>query len=523
MPISNHAVPKINEQNKVIGPLPDGRSSKFDVILWMGYALAIAFSISLWFLAIRAPLDLDETGSYWPIGAGFSQIFPRTFLSISFVAYSYILWFWAKLFGSSEIALRSLSVAAMLGAAYLLYRSAREMFDRDTALFAVVIFSLHPIVLFASIDVRPYAFGALAINAAIFVLIRLRHSDSNWLAALFGLLAASILWFQYLFAVILPVLLLLFLALKVGSRRTMWRQFGVALAAFVLAILPAIPGLLNLFRTRQSHVYESAPNLYALVVTLSPGWIFAVFLLAMPASLLVSAFSKRRDASEKQTEGWKILLCFCLGLIPILILYGVSVGTSIHMFAERHRLVAVPGIALCWALLYSRLKSRAVRAILCAVIVAIGASYFLRSPDRGDHMGTWKYALEFVQKNASSDNAPVLICSGYTESNFEAMPPLNSVKESTLFSQLLYYKISVPVIPLPQLLNDEAMRDGSQFLEQATLKHQRFLAMGHTLSYPILEWLEQKASGSFTVRTLAVVDGFEIVEFSPRGQTSLSK
>ena len=479
-------------------------------------SLALAVSISLWFLAIRAPLDLDETGSFWQIGAGFMKIWSRDRSSLSFPAYAYILWFWTKLFGTGEIALRALSVVAMLGAVLLLYRAAREMFDRDTALFAAVIFSLHPIVVFASIDVRPYAFGALAINAAIFVLIRLRHNDSNWLAALYGLLAASIVWFQYLFAVILPVLLLLLFALKAGSRRAMWRQSGIALAAFTLAMLPAIPGLLHMFRTRQSHVYESAPNLYALVVTLSPGWIFAVFLLAIPASLLFSVFRKRRNAAQNHAEGWKILVCLCLGLIPILILYGVSVGTSIHMFAERHRLVSAPGIALCWALIYSRLQSRAIRALLCVVIVAIGASYFLKAPDRGDHMGTWKYALEFVQKNASVDNAPVLMCSGYTESNYEPLPPPGSVKESTLFSQLLYYKISVPVIPLPQLLNNEARDHGSQFLEQATLKHERFLAMGHTLSYPILDWLRQQASAGFTVRTLGVVDGFEILEFSPR-------
>src|SRR6202012_4561829 len=106
--------------------------------------------------------------------------------------------------GAGEFMLRTSSVLPMLAAVYLLYRAARELFERDVAIIAAIVFCLHPIIIFAAIDVRPYAFAALAINATILVLVRLRHNDSNWLAALFGLLSASIVELQLLFAAILP-------------------------------------------------------------------------------------------------------------------------------------------------------------------------------------------------------------------------------------------------------------------------------------------------------------------------------
>jgi 4-amino-4-deoxy-L-arabinose transferase-like glycosyltransferase len=134
------------------------------------YVLALAASISTWFIAIRAPLWLDEVASYFQINAGFSGIWSRQFVGPSFAAYSYILWLSTKLIGTSEIALRVPSVVAMLGAVYLLYLAAREIFERDIAIIAAVVFCLHPIVVFASIDIRPYAFGALATNAAILVI-----------------------------------------------------------------------------------------------------------------------------------------------------------------------------------------------------------------------------------------------------------------------------------------------------------------------------------------------------------------
>ena len=196
-----------------------------DRVQYTIYALALAVSISIWFIAIRAPLWLDETVSIYLIQGGFAGIMSRQVWPDA-PTYSCLLWLWTKAMGMGEIALRISSILPMLGAVYLLYRAARELFDRDVALIAAIVFCLHPIIIFASIDIRPYAFAALAINSSILALVHLRHNNSNWLAALFGLSAACIVQFQLLFAVILPALAVCFVALKIGDRKTLWRQLG---------------------------------------------------------------------------------------------------------------------------------------------------------------------------------------------------------------------------------------------------------------------------------------------------------
>ena len=482
-------------------------------------AILLTVSIALWFLAIRAPLDLDETGSYWQISAGISKIWARQFMFPSCLAYSYILWLWTKLAGMSEIALRIPSILAALAAVYVLYLSAREMFDRETALIAAVLLSLHPAFLFASIDIRPYAFEVLMINVAIFILIRLRHNNSNRLAVLFGVSAACIVWFQYLFAVILPMLALCFLAFKMEDRKSMWRQFGIAFAAFTVAIIPTIPGFLFLLRTRQTHVFDTVPGLGDLVMTLAPGLLLPTFFCVSLLSLLVSSISTRRGDSRSHFKGWQILLCVTLGVIPVLILYSVSLGTPIHVFAERYRLVSVTGITLCWAMILARFRPRKMRLLFCISLVAFSSLIRLNSPSSRKHEVPWKHAMEFVEQNASVDKAPVLICSAYIESDFTVMP-LEGAKASPLFAPLSYYQLSVPVVPLPRDLNDEAIKVGSIFVEQARQKRERFLAVELLQHYKILEWLQQRASRSFTVRTLGVFDGFEVLEFSPRDDST---
>ena len=504
---------QIDELQEKDAPSENPRFAQSHVVFTI-YALALAVSISIWFIALRAPLWLDETGTYWQIDAGFSQIWPRFFLTLSSPEYAYILWLSTKLIGISEIALRIPTILAMLGAAYVLYLAARELFERDIAFIAAVIFCLNPIVVFASIDVRPYAFGVLATNTAILILVHLRRNNSNWLAALFGVTAASIVWFQFLFIDILPALVICFFAVKDCDRRTLWRQFGVALAAFAIAFLPVIPMMLFLLHTSQAHVGQPAPDLRDLILTLAPGWLFVVLCVTVFVAFLVRGAGVRGYPLNR-FEPRHLLLCASLALIPPLILYGVSVGTSIHTFSSRYRLDAIPGIALCWTFVLSRFRVRILRLLFCVTLVTVTACIQFSSPLAKHHDLTWKYALEVAEKNASVDNAPVLMCSGFIEADFVPMP-LDSAKESKLLAPLSYYNLSAPVIPLPMALNDEAMRVGSSFLQEAAQKHERFLAMAQHSSYKTLDWLTQNATATYSVRKIGVFDEIEVLEFVPR-------
>ena len=104
---------------------PEGSRSLQDGLRYALYGLALAVSISIWFIAIRAPLWLDETVSFFVIKGGFSKILSRQGWP-GVPAYPFLLWLWTKAMGTGEITLRISSVLAMLGAVYLLYRSARS-------------------------------------------------------------------------------------------------------------------------------------------------------------------------------------------------------------------------------------------------------------------------------------------------------------------------------------------------------------------------------------------------------------
>jgi hypothetical protein len=484
--------------------------SQPDRVLYSIYALALAASIALWFVAIRAPLWLDETSSYWQISAGFRQILPRRGLVSA--AYPYILWLTTRLTGTGEIALRIPSILAMLAAVYLLYRAARELFDRDVAFIVAVIFSIHPVVIFASIDARPYAFGALAINSAIFLLLRLRKNDSNWMAAAFGATAALSTHFQMLFGAVLPVLAVCFLLAKKNDLKTLVRQSTIALAAFILVFSPNVPDLLQIFQYRQAYVFDrTRPSLVELASTLAPGWL--VFILPV---LLVAAISTKKFNFRDKIDLWNFLLCATVGLVPILFLFGVTALTPTNIFVTRYRLIAIPGVALWWGWLVSRIDSRWLRVLFCVAFVCAASYKKLTAPDARLHFYTWKYAIELAEQNAAPDNATVLMCSDFPSSDYFPMPSGEAVKDSALFTQLSYYKLTVPVVGLPRALIDEAKRISSDFVRQAAEKHQRFLVLAYRPSFPTQQWIKKISAPAYTFKPLAQPDGVLVLEFTPR-------
>jgi hypothetical protein len=470
------------------------------------YAFAIAISISTWLLAIRSPLWLDETVSMFLIRGGFSGIMSRQVWPDS-PAYSCLLWLWTKAMGTGEILLRISSLLSMLGAVYLLYRAARDLFDRDVAIIAAVVFCLHPIVVFAAIDVRPYAFAVLALNASILALVHLRHNHSNWLAAVMGLLAGCAVDFQLLFGAVLPALAICLIAFKVGDRKTLWRQLAVASAASALAFLPSVPRLQYMLHTSSTHVFSEAPKLMQLVSTLT---LRALAILLVIFLLVAAARHLLRPAGDRKT----VLLCASLALVPLVILYALSVGTSIHVFVPRYRLVAVPGIALCWGLLVNKVDSQSLRLWFCAALVVLTACISLGSSSSRRHQYSWKYALKFAQQNASADDATVLICSDLPEADYMRMPTGSAIEESGILPSLSYYKLSVPVVALPRSLNAEAMRVGSEWIQQAARR--RFLAMAFLQSYSTLDWLAKNAAATHDVHDLGTFDGVKVLEFVPR-------
>ena len=476
------------------------------------YGLAVLVAISAWFLAIRAPLWLDETVSYWQIAGGFGQIWSRSFPVPSFPAYLYILWLAKTLFGDRELVLRIPSILAMLAALYVFFRCARELFPLDVSLVATVLFAFHYQIGFAAIDVRPYAFAILTTNLAILAFLRWINTRKLSYAAMFGTATAGIFHFQYLFGTIVVVFVVYYLATRWASLASDLRPIAVAFACCLVFMIPLAPQLTNMYRTRNTHVFADAPQLSDVTLILTPGHVLFVF----AGAVLVAALTRKLITPDREMFR-TLLFCFLLAILPTAILYGVSVVTPLHLFIPRYLLIAVPGVALGWAWLVGLIDSRLLRLLFCVGFVAINAFEDYTSPFTHIHGYTWKYALEFADGNVAPDHATLLICSDLPEADSQPMPAGPAV-ESILFAPVSYYKVSAPIVPLPRSLNAEAQHQIARFLPRAEAEHRRFLVLAFVYSGRILEWIAYQTRFTYTPHMLGQFGGVWVVEFVPRAE-----
>jgi len=493
---------------------------KYDHWLAAAYGLALLVCISLWLLAVRAPLWTDETLSYWQIAGGFREIWARSIQGNSFAAYAYILWLTRTLFGDKEIVLRIPSILAMLAAVYVFYKCARELFDWDVSLIAAMVFTLPRGIAFAAIDVRPYPFALLVTNLTILLFLRWMKTRKTGYAALFGIAAAGIFYFHYLFATILLAIALYYLLTRYSQLRNDLPQIGVALGCFAFFLLPVLPRLKYIYQTRTMHSFAPAPQWTWIFVPppqwsgiwegLNPG---TGQLLIVAGILLLAAVARRFVRPDREVMG-KLILCASLALVPIFVLYAVSVNTSVSIFIPRYLLVAAPGIALCWGWFCSVVDSRALRVFFCIAFVGLGAFQSYTSPLARWHEASWKEAFAIADANAALDHAPILMCSPLVEADFVPMPAVPV--ESVLYSPLSYYKVSAPIVPFPRSLNDEAQHQAKQFLLKATTVRNRFLVLApRGASTRILDYLAYYSQSTHTPRVLGCFEDVWIVEFDP--------
>lgn len=473
------------------------------------YPAALLGSLSIWFVAVRAPLWVDETLAYWQISGSFSKIWSRSAQMPSSFAYLYILWSAKSVLGSQEVALRIPSILAMLAAAYFIFQAAQELFGREIAFVTCILFCLHADVVFAATDARPYAFALLMTNLATLSLIRWTKRNDMRYAILFGAAAAGILYFHYLFGAILPAFAIYYLLLRGRASRTSAAQIAAMLSVFALVGAPLVPRFLELFKNRQLHTFAGDPKTLFVLRTLVPFKLLIIFAVTIFVAALV-----RKVKFPGRGCSLAVLLCPLFAIVPIALLYGISAATPMRVFVPRYCLVAVPGAALTWGFLISWIDSRWLRMIGCASLVATVMFQYFTSPLARRHEMNFKQSHAFVNANVADDQATVLTCSAFIEANLEPIPTDRN-SENALVSQLTYYPLDAPVVLLPFSLNEETIRIGSQAVLAAAQRRQRFLAVGSPVCYPTLQWLANYSRGAFAAQPIGDFDEVVVVEFRP--------
>ena len=198
--------------------------------------LIILLAVLLRLYQIDYNLDGDEIASVHISMGSFSHVIDLSIQDrVHPPLYYLLLAFWIKLFGSSEISVRALSV--MVSAIFLvvLYRLALKFTNTMGALFVVLICSLSPYFVFYGEQARPYSLVSCFSTLSFYFLLKhFEQPDHKQWSVLYGLSCMGLIYSQYMG---LLVLLPEFAAILISKVRGKYKLLSCGLTGMLSIVV----------------------------------------------------------------------------------------------------------------------------------------------------------------------------------------------------------------------------------------------------------------------------------------------
>ncbi|MBV9892920.1 MAG: glycosyltransferase family 39 protein [Chloroflexi bacterium] len=364
-----------------------------------------------WYRIDAQSLWYDEGISAHQLMRSFPEILRAAALDTHPPLYYWTLKVWGEAFGSSELALRSLSAVWGVAMVVLTFLIGRRLFGTVVGAVAAVLVAAAPLAVYYSQEVRMYAqVTALALLAAYAYSRR-----SYWLYAVAGALT---LYSQYLGIAVLGALNVHALIWWRERSKREWLIWLGANAAIALAFLPWLPTFID----QQSHALNTSPRtavgltvdtLTAYAGGVAQGdtflWAGAALVLLAAIGCASSLFWRDKRSAENVTL-LALLWLFPLGLV-------IALGFRSGLFEIRYLVVGLPGLLLLSALGLVRLVHWpalvpvATAAALVPAVLGLRAQYFDPSLARDDY----RDLVLDIERGAQPGDAVVLVAPNQTE------------------------------------------------------------------------------------------------------------
>ena len=420
-------------------------------VRWLLIVTAVVIG-RLWLMPLFSSLWLDELGTWWVVKDGVGDTVHRalTFHGQS-PLYYLIVWTARVVGGNSEVVLRLPSLIAAAVSAFLLYRLARNLIATEAARFTVLVFAATQTVAFEASEARPYALATLAVIASTYALVRWLDDGRRWSPALlYALLAVTVVWMHYLFALVLvrpralrdrPAAAWRDRGVRSptgrgrrdrdGRHRARWRSSSPRCG------IDARPS-----RSRAKRPWRCSRS-----SCVPPVLVVSVFL----GSLIARMRDPVRIAPVPARSSTLVLLGSWL-LFPVVTLFLVSTLTPVDFLSPRYFASVRPAIALFGGWGIASLEPAAVRRIIAVVLAMLSVLAYGGTSKNGED---WRGAAAFEREHADSrHDRPVAPRRSWSRRSWIGSPIRRSGATSCRCSPTIRWKGDVT--PMPYMLDDES-------------------------------------------------------------------
>lgn len=360
------------------------------VFLLIGVAVFVTIALVN---APRASFWFDEAFGIYLIQFNFAEIAQFTAADVHPPLYYWILKVWAMLFGTTELALRSLSILFGAGVIVTAFSLARRLFGRLVAGVSLLFLILSPMLIRYSDETRMYTLAALVVMLATYVLTKAIETNNRRWFIFYGILVGIGMWTHY-FTALVWIAHWVWRAIiirqsptksKLFWKKLLTKNWIIAHIVAVAIFIPWVPFMAIQLGIVQGGGFWIGPmsadtivnyfsNLfYYLEHGQVQGWL-AVLLIGILTTIIVLTFKTYRlfNRADKQ----KYILIAALAFVPMILLILTSLPPLRPSFVERYLIPATIGFTL-FAAVTLVVGSRKWRPVLRAVPIVIIAGMMI--------------------------------------------------------------------------------------------------------------------------------------------------
>ncbi|MCX7720300.1 MAG: flippase-like domain-containing protein [Dictyoglomus thermophilum] len=328
--------------------------------------------------------------------------------------YFILMHFWIKIFGDSEIAIRSLSAIFGILCIFMIYKLASKIFDKLTGLISAFIFAFSPFYVYFGQEARMYPMVTFLILLSLYYLLKGIDKGKN-----ITLITISniLMLYTHIFSAFVVLSENLFVFITNFKNKKVLKKWIIAQFIILLFILP---WLYVIIQNRTPEVYQGAQkvsltNLGYTFLEINLGAGRAVFrnkILIASLFLLIFIIGFLPPWEKKR----EILLLFLYLFVPILLLLLLSLRKS--FFSARYISMFIPGYVIFLGRGIRRFKHYSLIFLIVMgllSIYALGLNYYYSNLANLNR--PWRDAVRYIHENVGGEK--VFIFAPYMWRPFE--------------------------------------------------------------------------------------------------------
>ena len=321
---------------------------------YAGFTFATITKSSIWF---------DEAFSAFIVRFNFFQIARYTATDVHPPFYYWVLKLWTMLFGTSEVAFRSLSLLFGLTAIVFGFLLVKRLFGRKAAFVSLLFLALSPMLVRYGQEARMYTLAATIALAATYVLTFAVNSKKRKPWVIYGILVSLGMWTHYFMALVWLShwIWRLIVTRQTGLRGVKLRKAFFSknwILAHIVAVgsfVPWMPFMVIQLSVIQGGGFWIGPvsaNTFTNYLTNALFYLehdqatklYATAFILIIASLILFAIKLYKSFNKKQRQNY--LLIMTLAIAPVLILFSISTFPIQSSFVERYLIPSTAAFAL---------------------------------------------------------------------------------------------------------------------------------------------------------------------------------